>query len=312
MQSRYTRTLHDLPSSGRPVRLILEVRRFFCQKATCGRKIFAEPLPDLCRPYAQRTKRLQQALCQLGFALGGQAGARVGSELGISGSRDTLLRVLRHQALPEPEKARIIGLDDWAWKRGLRYGTLICDLERGLPIDLLPDRSVETVKAWLQSHPSLEIVSRDGSTEYAAALLKGAPQAVQVADKWHLVKNLADCVETLLARCRAEIRKAGQAAGVPEGTEEETLDPPRSSSSRKEEQARLARLAQRLDQYEQVITLQKQGVRNGEIARRMRLSPRTIGRWLAHGHAPGSQPRRKRASRIDAYQVRFLSSIRVR
>src|SRR5712692_9397637 len=165
IQSRYTRTLRDLPSIGRPIRLIMHVRRFFCKKSTCAQKIFAERLPDLCRPYAQRTTRLQEALCELGLRVGGQAEADVGSELGISGSRDTILRLVRRSPQPATSEPRIIGLDDWARKRRLRYGTLICDQERSQPIDLLPDRSVETVSAWLKKHPALAIVSRDGSSE---------------------------------------------------------------------------------------------------------------------------------------------------
>ncbi len=186
IQSRYTRTLRDLPSGGRPLRLIMQVRRFFCKKRTCAQKIFAERLPALCRPHAQRTKQLQETLCRLGLAIGGHAGADVGQELGISGSRDTILRLVHQSELPARTEPRIIGLDDWAWKRRLRYGTLICDLERGQPIDLLPDRSVETVSAWLKKYPSIALVSRDGSSEYASAIKKGAPQARQVSDRWHL------------------------------------------------------------------------------------------------------------------------------
>ncbi len=127
VQSRYSRTLHDLPVNGRPLHLILHVRRFFCKKSTCAQKIFAERLPELYRPHAQRTLRLQKALSHLGLAAGGQAGTRIGSELGISGSRDTILRLVRQYQLPDPAKSRIVGLDDWAWKRRLRYGTLICE-----------------------------------------------------------------------------------------------------------------------------------------------------------------------------------------
>ncbi len=194
IRSRYTRTLRDLPSVGCPIRLIMHVRRFVCNRSTCAQKIFVERLPDLCRPHAQRTKRLQEALRHLGLLTGGQAGADLGSELGISGSRDTILRLLRQSEHSAQQEPHVIGLDDWAWKRRLRYGTLICDLERGLPVDLLPDRTVETVSAWLQNHPKIEIVSRDGSSEYASAIKKGAPQARQVSDRWHVTKNLAGCV----------------------------------------------------------------------------------------------------------------------
>ena len=162
VQSRYTRRLHDLPASGRPVSLMLHVRRFFCTKSTCAQKIFTERLPELCRPHAQRTIQLQQALCQLGLASGGQAGADIGSEHGLSGSRDTILRLVRHHQLPDPPTSRIVGIDDWAWKRRQRYGTLICDLASRQPIDLLADRKVSTVSAWFAAHPHVKIVSRDG------------------------------------------------------------------------------------------------------------------------------------------------------
>ena len=155
----------------------MHVRRFFCKKRTCAQKIFVERLPALCHPHAQRTKQLQEALCRLGLRGGGQAGADTASELGISGSRDTILRLLRQSQPSARAEPHVIGLDDWAWKRRLRYGTLICDLERGLPIDLLADRSVETVSAWLKKHPSIDTISRDGSSEYASAIKKGAPQA---------------------------------------------------------------------------------------------------------------------------------------
>src|SRR6266566_6606727 len=165
IQSRYTRTLRDLPCVGRPIRLIMHLRRFCCKKSTCAQKIFVERLPDLCHPHAQRTKRLQEALRQLGLTAGGQAGADLGSELAISGSRDTILRLIRQSEQSAPPEPHVIGLDDWAWKRRQRYGTLICDLERGWPIDLLPDRAVEMVEAWLRDHPSIDVVSRDGSSE---------------------------------------------------------------------------------------------------------------------------------------------------
>jgi transposase len=208
IQSRYRRTLRDLPSSGRPIRLIMHVRRFFCKKSTCAQKIFAERLPELCRPYAQRTNRLQEALCQLGLRVGGQAGADTGQEQGLSGSRDTILRLVRRFPQPAQSEPSIIGLDDWALIRRLRYGTLICDLEQSRPIDLLPDRSAQSVAAWLKQHPSIEVGRFDGSSEYAAAIRKGAPQARQVSDRWHVVKNLTACVSVQLARTLAQLRRA--------------------------------------------------------------------------------------------------------
>jgi len=190
------------------------VRRFFCQESTCKRKIFAERFPSLTLPRVKFTLRLQEALQEMGFELGGEAGARLGKRLSYPGSPDTILRLVKQTQLPTASSPRVVGVDDWSWKRGLRYGTLICDLESNRPIDVLADRSVQTVSARFEKRPSVEIVSRDRSSEYAAAISKGAPQALQVVDLWHIAKNFSESVQTLLARCRAEIRR-GEAAYRP-------------------------------------------------------------------------------------------------
>ena len=309
VQSRYTRTPLDLPVSGRSVHLIVRVRRFFCDNIVCFRSIFAEQFPSLIRPRAKLTTRLQEALCQIGFALGGEAGARLGDQLGFPGSPDTILRLVRTQQFPPPPPPRVIGIDDWAWKRRLRYGTIICDLERGVPIDLLPDRSVETVSQWLQSHPSIEIISRDRASEYATAARKSASQAIQVADRWHLAKNLTESLSTLLTRCRAEIRRAFRIQ-VPqeEQVSHVSIDVPTSEvswsphRSRSVVQTQRARRAERVDRYEQVLSLQHQGLRTPEIAHRVGMSERTVRSWLAHASYPEPKQRRRRPSLIDPYQ----------
>lgn len=144
--------------------------------------------------------RLNTALELIGFALGGEAGARLAGKLGITVSPDTLLRRLRQATRKETPAPCIIGVDDFALRRGQRYGTIIVDLERRCPIDLLPDREAETLSKWLKAHPSVEIVSRDRSPAYALGINEGAPQAVQVADRWHLLKNVREALERLLLR----------------------------------------------------------------------------------------------------------------
>ncbi len=307
IQSRYTRKLRDLPTVGHPIRLILHVRRFFCKKSTCAQKIFVERLPELCHPHAQRTKRLQEALCELGLKGGGQAGADMGTELGFSGSRDTILRLV-HQwerpALPEPH---VIGLDDWAWKRRLRYGTLICDLERGLPIDLLPDRTVEAVSAWLKEHPSVDTISRDGSSEYASAIKKGAPQAREVSDRWHLTKNLAGCVSMLLAESLAQFRRAAVAAAAnSQQVEQPSGEPPSHLRTRAERRAQQARQVERRGRYEQITALQKQGMKSAEIAAIVGMAERTVRGWLGRGDVPYAGPRKPRSSPLDPYKTYLL------
>ena len=311
VQSRYTRTLRDLPASGRLVHLIMRVRRFYCQERTCVRKIFAERFPALTLPRVKFTLRLQETLREMGFALGGEAGAHLGKHLSIPGSSDTILRLVKKTHLPAASSPRVVGIDDWSWKRRLRYGTVICDLESNKPIDVLPDRSVETVSVWFSNHPTVEIVSRDRSSEYAAGISKGAPQALQVADRWHLGKNLADSVSTLLARCRAEIRRGlhGQAEPSQEREEtepvlEEERHAPRSHSV---VLAREGRRAQKLDRYTQVVDLHHQGLRAANIASRVGIGERTVHRWLAHGSFPEARQRRRRPSLIDPYERYVLS-----
>jgi transposase len=307
IQSRYTRTLRDLPAVGHPIRLIIHVRRFFCTKRTCSQKIFAERLPELCHPHAQRTKRLQEALRRLGLSLGGQRGADVGCEHGINGSRDTILRLVHQSELPAKSEPHVIGLDDWAWKRRMRYGTLICDLERGLPIDVLADRSVETVSAWLQKHPTIETISRDGSSQYASAMKKGAPQAREVSDRWHLVKNLAGCVSVLLASYLTQLRRAeGVAAASVEPVEHPSGEPPSYQRTRAERRAQQARQAERQARYEQITALQNQGMKSAEIAAMVGMNERTVRHWLSRGDIPYSGPRQPRPSPLDPYKTYLL------
>jgi transposase len=306
VQSRYTRTLRDLPASGRPVHLVVQVRRFFCEENTCVRKIFAERFPALTLPRVKFTLRLQETLREMGFALGGEAGARLGKRLSIPGSPETILRLVKQTQLPAASSPRVVGIDDWSWKRRLRYGTLICDLESSRPIDVLPDRSVETVSAWFEKHPTVEIVSRDRSSEYAAAIRKGAPQALQVADLWHIGKNLADSVQTFLARCRAEIRRGLHVQATPEQAREEAEPVPeeerRPPRSRSVELAREGRRAQKLDRYTQVVELHHQGLRAADIAPRVGIGERTVHRWLRNGSFPEARRRRRRPSLIDPYE----------
>ena len=200
VHSSYARVPTDLPWAGTTVRLVLTVRRFFCDNSACDRKLFCERLGPALRVYAHQTTRRAAALQRIGLRVGSKPGARLGGELGLPTSPTTVLRLMRQTVLPAAPTPRVLGLDDFALRKGQTYGTLLLDLERHCPIDLLPDRTVETVATWLRAHPGIEIISRDRATAYAEAATLAAPTATQVADRFHLVQNLSDAVQRLLDR----------------------------------------------------------------------------------------------------------------
>jgi hypothetical protein len=197
VHSRYTRTASDLPWRGIAVTLKVRARKFFCDRRSCEREIFCERLEEIAAR-ARKTGRLEAALVALALELGGEAGARVALELGLRVSADVLLERIRRTPRATAERVKVLGIDDWAFRRGHRYGTILVDLERHEVIDLLEDRQAESVIAWLKRHPEITVITRDRSGEYAEAAGKGAPQATQVADRWHLLHNLADALEEFL------------------------------------------------------------------------------------------------------------------
>jgi transposase len=166
-----------VPCGGRRVTLALTVRKFVCGTQECPRKIFTERLPALVQSYARMTNRLSETLQTLGFATCGELGERLVPKLGMCASGPTFLRRMRTQSYTPPSSVFVVGIDDWAWKKGETYGTILVDLERRCPIEILPDRTASTAEAWLRTHPEVNIVSRDRGGDYAAAAKKGAPQA---------------------------------------------------------------------------------------------------------------------------------------
>lgn len=190
IHSRYLRRLADLPLAGRPVRLVVVARRFRCDAVLCSSRIFTERFDDgVLAPWARRTERLDYVVHHLGVALGGRPAACFAQRLMLPVSNATLLRVVRRRGRPAFAPPSVIGVDDWAWRRNQRYGTLICDLERRQPIRLLPDREPATAQTWLADQPQIAIVTRDRSGGYALAATRALPHATQVADRWHLMEN---------------------------------------------------------------------------------------------------------------------------
>ena len=299
VHSHYTRTLADLPWHGVAVRLRLHTRRFFCSSLTCSRRVFTERLPGTAGRYARRTLRCEEALQILGLLVGGEPGARLAPKLGLRTSGDTLLRRSRQHTAAAPPIPRVLGVDDGAWKRGSRYGTILVDLERRRPVELLPNREAGTLTAWLQKHPGVQVVTRDRATYYADGITAGAPGALQVADRFHLVKNLREALAHVLQRQRGVLREAAQILHRErtrnELLKQQSLPPLRRSDhtgqrSAKELLAQQARRAQRVARYEEVKQLHAEGHSLSAIARRMGMQRATVRMFLRADEYPEARP----------------------
>ena len=179
VHSHYQRRPSDLSCAGQTVRLILTIRKFFCRNPECQRKIFTERLPTFVEPWAQMTVRLTQALQAIGLATSGSLGTRLAARLGISLSWMTILRRVMALAVPEAGSVTTLGIDDFSFKRGRRFGTILGDLSTHQVIDLLPERKAESAAAWMQNHPEIRYVSRDRGNDYARAAREGAPKRLQ-------------------------------------------------------------------------------------------------------------------------------------
>jgi len=306
IHGHYRRTLADLPWTTAPIELRVIVHRFRCGTCTCRRKTFAERLPTVAPLYARTTTRLTTTQADTGLVLGGAAGARHLSRHGLPGSRNTLLRRVRSLYLPEGPAPEIIGLDDWAWRKGHRYGTIIVDLERGCPIDLLEDRAAETVATWLQSHPDIKIVARDRAEAYASGIRQGAPEATQVADRFHLLKNLAAALQEVFNGHHREIDQLNHLAHnePPTQDDESVTGPTECPVAMTQAQQQITHnRAKRVAEYEQAHALRQQGWTMKAISTPMGRHHRTVRKYLEASTFPERPPRRRPPSILDPYKA---------
>jgi len=285
VHSYYTRSPRDLPCNGRAIRLVLRVRRFRCLNAHCQRATFAERLPQLVPVRGQRTQRLTDTLRAVAFELGGEAGERILVHLHMTWSADTLLRILRATALDAFPTPTVLGVDDWALRKGHVYGTILVDLLEHCPVDLLPDREAETLAAWLRAHPGVQIISRDRASNYAEGAKQGAPNAIQVADRWHLLKNLGDALQRLLDRQPKQLREV---ARVVQATRNPAQEQPESDPLTSEVASVLPekQLTHRQHRFQEVKTLLAQGYSQRQVARQLHLHRQTVARYQAHDELP--------------------------
>ena len=297
VHSRYLRRLGDLPWQGRVGQLDVQVRRFRCSAPECPRRVFAERLPAAALPRVRRTARLAEAQRSIAFSAGGEAGARLASRLAMPVSGDTLLRLIRAAPLPAVPTPHVVGIDDWAWRRGQRYGTLIVDLERNRPVDVLPDRDAQTVGAWLNCHPGIEVVARDRAGAYADGVRTGAPEAVQVSDRWHLLRNLGDAVARVLDRHHGDLRAAAAAAVEEMQDAQPAAD---MSSASAAELPPSDRHAVRRGRFNEAIALHGQGWPARRIARAVGVNRQTVQVWLRSGQLP-TWRQQPRGSTVDRH-----------
>jgi transposase len=335
VHSQYQRTVHDTPCAGRHVVLQLRVRKFFCLHLCCPRKVFAERLPDLVQPWARVSNRLLEELKAVGLSASAEVSERLAPKLGMQVKAPTLLRYLRTIKDAPRTDVTVLGIDDFAIKRGDSYGTILINVETGKPLDLLPDRTAEAVMPWLSSHPEIEVVSRDRASAYADAASRVLPHATQVADRYHLIQNLRDhlqqfldhkraclpCVEdTLLKSPKASLpQKAEPSPDLALGTASDP--PPDVISSESQEghtstEADLSCLTyaerkkkisrdKRCALYEEVMALSREGLGQRAIARELRLSRNTVQKYVSSPAFPertaGRARHPKQKSKLDLY-----------
>jgi transposase len=278
IHSYYLRSPQGLPISGQTAHLLLKVRRFRCQNRQCSRRTFAERLPEVLPAHARRDERLV-------------------NEMGMPVSADTLLRFAKRSGPTSTRGPRILGVDDFAFRRGRTYGTILVDLELHRPIDLLPDLSAEALSWWLQHHPGVEWISRDRSTEFAQGASEGAPQAQQVLDRWHVLKNLREALERMLNRFQEHLAQG------PSASEQQGSAQRRQKRTRSEAALSVGARLRWLACHEQVVALYQQGESIIGIARHLHLSRQTVRRFVQAGRFPERARAVRTRSAIDPYRA---------
>lgn len=259
----------------------LTARRFRCRTPDCRVQIFTERLPGVAASRAQRSNRLAESQRAIALVAGGEPGSRLAHRLAMPVSGDTLLRMIRSAPVPGFVAPTIVGIDDWAWRRGQRYGTIICDLERNRVLDLLPDRNADSVADWLKRWPGIKVVARDRAGVYAQGARRGAPGAIQVADRWHLLSGLGEALRQAVGRHRSAVSAAAKIMASAQGAQANPA--PTSPGLAK---LRTDRKAGRRERWEEICQLDKLGHPTSSIAELVGVTQRTVQRWIAGGGEP--------------------------
>lgn len=296
VHGRYHRRLADTALAGRPVAIRLLVRRLLCREVACARVTFVEQIPGLTSPHSRYSPPLRVALTAIGVALAGRPGARLARKLGMPVGRDTLLNLLRAAPLPQPGTITALGVDDFALRRGHIYGTVLLDMDTHRPVDVLPGRDADPLAAWLREHPGAEIICRDRAGAYAEGARAGAPDAIQVADRWHIWHNVGEAVDKTVTAHHACVRAAMTAEAtspVPDAAPQPACDAepaaapePAATATAAEPDGSLdvcgrerSLVVRTRERYTAVQQLLADGVSLAEIGRRLELERGTVRRF---------------------------------
>lgn len=301
VHDRYVRRPADLPWRGRSVRLVLTVRRFRCLNSACERATFAEDCgPNLPR-YARRTLEANEHLLEIARDAGGEGGARIADSEGLCVSPDTLLRLLRNSPLPTVSTPRVLGVDDFSLRRRQKYGTILLDLESRRPIDILEGRERDVLSNWLKEHPGVEVIARDRSGAYAEAAKIGAPNAIQVADRFHLVQNASAALDGMLRGRRLGINEAEAAKGMRVSTPTlEDAGPDESATLSPYKRYWAERRAARVARWEKVKALAEAGTSISQIAREVGIDRKTVRHLIATAEPPHNQAVNRRPGGLSS------------
>jgi transposase len=307
LHSRYWRTLKDLPAQGAKVTLKVQVNRWRCRNESCAVRFFTAPLDGVVARHAREMNRARDLTLLIGHAVGGLPGERLMSRLNIPTSDDTILRRLkqlrRESVAPE---VRVLGVDEWAWSKGQKFGTLLVDLECHPVIDVLAESSSEALAAWLRAHPGVTTISRDGHGSYEEGPRRAVPNATQVADRFHLVRNLRQAVGRELAIHRPELRVSLSSPPAP---------PANPEGEKKTHQIRVrSRLAgrrlemveqhrqEKIELFQRIHQMKAAGMKVSEIAEQLSINRRRIDKRVRLKEFPERSRMQPRPGMVESFR----------